>query len=477
MIGALGAFHTVSGKVATLGNCPYRVLYRVVMDLSDRPTGTPVARRVRNLVERRTAAQARQPVGGSHWPMTTAIVATSLICLTLLTSLIARQANASSERAAQVNSQVLRATSLLLIEVATAESSQRGYLLTGRSSYLAPYYGARADVPRQLLHIDALAGRSDPALVLHLGRAVDAKLAELERTITLRRQGKAAQALAVVLSDQGQILMAQLTADARAIESAARRRLDVRDAVSRRTRMIATIAIGVGAVLAVGFLALLLGLLRQRGHLTVARLQAEEERARLVEELSVLATHDALTGLPNRRLIVDRLQQALHQRTHARIAVMFIDLDRFKEVNDRHGHQLGDDVLIAASHRMRQALRPADTLGRVGGDEFIAVCEGLHNEEEGLQIADRLRAAATIAVGPGPEDTVSASVGVVYTEPVGLMSAAEPGDRSVLSAEQLLSAADSAMYQAKAQGRCRVALFDVGSHSGRPAATGPSART
>ena len=176
------------------------------------------------------------------------------------------------------------------------------------------------------------------------------------------------------------------------------------------------------------------------------------ERRKVEESLVHQALHDPLTGLPNRLLFVDRLGQALRrlQRRESRLSVLFIDLDRFKLVNDTHGHAAGDLVLVATTRRLQHVLRPGDTVARLGGDEFIVLCEDLADDDEILPIARRALAALAVplALEDGRQAFVSASIGVAV---VG------PGDNS---AEELMADADSAMYQAKERGRNRLEVFD-----------------
>ncbi|HEX2024371.1 MAG TPA: EAL domain-containing protein [Acidimicrobiales bacterium] len=186
----------------------------------------------------------------------------------------------------------------------------------------------------------------------------------------------------------------------------------------------------------------------------IGTLQDITERKRAEEEIAFQATHDALTRLPNRVLFMDRLSHALarRRRNPSGLAVLFLDLDRFKWLNDSLGHAAGDEVLVSVATRLRQALRPGDTLARFGGDEFVVLCEDVTSEAAALALAQRLRTAleAPIEVG-GEETTLTLSVGIAYASPT---SAAE-------TAEELVRDADAAMYRAKERGRDRHELFDI----------------
>ena len=173
------------------------------------------------------------------------------------------------------------------------------------------------------------------------------------------------------------------------------------------------------------------------------------ERAAEVQ-LRHLALHDALTSLPNRSLISDRLEHALARcsRDDRMVGVAVVDLDHFKLVNDSYGHQVGDQLLVSIAGALSGALRSSDTAGRLGGDEFIVVCEGIRDASELEVIAERLRAAVRVPVTIG-EITLfpSASVGCTLSS-----EGAVP--------ERLVAEADMALYRAKARGRGRFEVFD-----------------
>lgn len=168
------------------------------------------------------------------------------------------------------------------------------------------------------------------------------------------------------------------------------------------------------------------------------------------EEAARQALHDPLTGLPNRALLLDRIRQALarSERSQGSLAVMFVDADFFKQVNDRAGHDAGDRVLREMARRLQAAVRPTDTVCRLGGDEFVIVCQDLEGRTEAEEIANRVESAVTLPYPvDGTELVVTVSVGIAMAD-----AGASP--------EALLSAADAAMYQAKQEGRARHRLFD-----------------
>lgn len=176
------------------------------------------------------------------------------------------------------------------------------------------------------------------------------------------------------------------------------------------------------------------------------------DRKVLEEQLAYQAFHDPLTDLPNRALFLDRLEQALTRtgRKDARCAVLFMDLDNFKVVNDSLGHEIGDELLVQASDRLLEHLRPSDTAARLGGDEFVILIEDIEGPDGAIQVAERMRDALQepYYVG-GREIFLTTSIGVAFGGPEN-----EPGD--------LLRNADLAMYGAKARGKNIYTVFEPG---------------
>jgi diguanylate cyclase (GGDEF)-like protein len=183
----------------------------------------------------------------------------------------------------------------------------------------------------------------------------------------------------------------------------------------------------------------------------------DHELARSAQrEADHAATHDALTGLPNRALLHDRLEHAVAtaHRNGTPLALLFLDLDGFKAVNDAHGHLAGDQLLVQIASRLRGVLRRGDTLARLGGDEFVVICEGLHRtggdvrqQVEGM--VERVRGAVSQPVTVGGHTVVPAvSIGVATIDdpPHGIDVT---GLRAGEDAQRLLQAADHAMYRAK----------------------------
>ena len=277
---------------------------------------------------------------------------------------------------------------------------------------LYPYFRHDPDVARA---IDAWA-RADQLLV-----RLDALAQELRAEVEARGAGTARSrdfaAAVVALGDQ----LTPLAQEYAAAMSAAAR---------RTSRLIGVIGALLTLLLAAG------GILISRR--TLARLQGAEQR------LAQLAQYDALTGLANRTLFQDRLAQAIARahRSERRIALLFLDLDRFKEINDSLGHEAGDRVLQEAAARLRQHLREGDSVARLGGDEFTVVLEDVESAEQVQGVAHKLlRAFAEPMAFAGRDLFVTLSMGI----------ALYPADGA--DADSLLKHADTAMYQAKSEGR------------------------
>jgi diguanylate cyclase len=177
------------------------------------------------------------------------------------------------------------------------------------------------------------------------------------------------------------------------------------------------------------------------------------DRKRTEVQLAHLAVHDHLTGLPNRSVFDERLEHALQRRRDGQggVAVLFIDLDGFKRLNDSFGHGAGDEVLREAGVRIGSAVRPHDTVARLGGDEFTVLCEGVHGDSGALALGRRIaEELARPLVIDGFEIVLRASIGVVLAE------------REHVTAEQLLQRSDDAMYLAKARGGGCPQLYSPG---------------
>jgi diguanylate cyclase (GGDEF)-like protein len=167
------------------------------------------------------------------------------------------------------------------------------------------------------------------------------------------------------------------------------------------------------------------------------------------EQLRNMALHDPLTGLPNRILLDDRLEQAIRSAARDRheFALLFVDLDRFKPVNDAHGHKVGDELLKVVAHRLRNCLRAADTVARTGGDEFVVVLHRIQSEAGIKDVGEKILAELSRPFGIGGLDLeISCSIGAsIYP-------------RDGIELQTLIVKADAAMYSAKKSGRSRLSF-------------------
>ena len=192
-------------------------------------------------------------------------------------------------------------------------------------------------------------------------------------------------------------------------------------------------------------------LLEQSAHLAAIAV----ERQRAVSALEHAAVHDELTGLPNRALVVDRLEQELGRvaRSGGGVGVLFVDLDRFKHLNDTYGIAIGDAVLCAVADRLHGVLRAGDTVGRLGGDEFVMVCTEVSGPADVMAVAQRLAETLRepVLVG-GAELRVRVSIGVALS------------DESTTRADDLIRNADHAAHRAKERGRDTIVLFEESDH-------------
>lgn len=189
----------------------------------------------------------------------------------------------------------------------------------------------------------------------------------------------------------------------------------------------------------------------------IFQIQDITEKKLFEQKLQHEATHDALTGLPNRALFMKRLGRALHKARRDpkyQVSVLFIDLDRFKYVNDSLGHLIGDQLLVGIAGRLRECMRPPDIVARLGGDEFMILVEGRYYMEKVTRIAERIQRKFVEPFDlSGQEVYSSASIGILHAT------------EKHLTSEDIMRDADTAMYQAKRGGRARHEVFDEEMHT------------
>lgn len=404
-------------------------------------------------------------LGRGDWALACVAVAGVLVILVAMgLGTLADRSQAEHER--RVDRVAATATAHTRVEtlLLDVESGLRGYLLTGRSAFLEPYDASIEVLPGALDELDRLAAgdTSQRQWSQRIRTLAEAKVAHARSTMELFSRGSEEEALARVSRGRGKVLMdrlrdvvadAQVDAQAQLATSAQR---------ARTTEMWARV-VGTGAaVLLLLLLVTMVRLVGLRAHSERRRLAAEAGRDDLAAELAHHLVHDPLTRLPNRRLLEDRLEQAVTRlpANDSLLAVLYIDIDRFKQVNDRHGHAAGDRVLVALAQRLRSALGPTDTIARLGADQFGALCEGLADRTAAMSVVAAVQEQAAQRATAGASGIpLTVSVGVVLVDSAGVrvedgageVAMADPG----MDGQSLIAAAEDAMYGAKELGRGR----------------------
>jgi diguanylate cyclase (GGDEF)-like protein len=323
----------------------------------------------------------------------------------------------------------------VLEDLQDAETGQRGYLLTGTESYLQPYYRSVMAINLHMAQTRNLGARNiqNSTLLDLLAPVVNHKLKELDETIHLWRSGDHSAALLRVNENDGKLdmdkartILEKLLAENRL--SRTNMNGEIEKQITWAEYILASIALTI--IFMVGIATRQMIYMIKKNEDITKRLEAE-------------STHDQLTGLPNRRLLLSWIDKALYRakRRNVKIAVLFIDLDGFKKINDTFGHEFGDAVLCAVAKQFQQVLRKEDLLARFGGDEFAVVTEDAAIDSLSA-VAMRLIEALHLPTLPGlPQGSIGASIGIAVFP--------DHGD----GPEGLIRAADSAMYAAKNAGK------------------------
>jgi diguanylate cyclase (GGDEF)-like protein len=375
------------------------------------------------------------------------LLTVSLVVLVLMIALFLVEAQQiiRGEAVQQRISNVLPPLRELLSDLQDGETGQRGFLISENPAYLEPYLRARRDVDVHLEQVRAATPADDADHHGRLDRLAalkNEKFAELAKSIELVQAGRRGEAIALLRADRGRHLMneARVLLDGMIDELKAERtaiNADIQMAV-RRAMYILTC---VGLLLAVAV-----------AMATRLLLNVVEANVALSARLENEATHDSLTGLANRRLLYEWLPPLLLQakRRGSAVAVLFIDLDGFKQINDRLGHAAGDAVLILVAQRAATVLRSADLLARLGGDEFAVVVADAGTPADLEILAQRLLAAIS---QPLPADFQGLGIGAS----IGVARFPDHGD----DADAIVSRADDAMYAAKHAGKGCVRFADA----------------
>lgn len=320
--------------------------------------------------------------------------------------------------------------------VSRSEAGQRSYIITGDKDYLEYSRDLLKTAGGRLGEIRVLAG-DDPAGLEQIGlleSLIAARAAEFESAIGLHLDGKNAAAIKSITTDRTKETLA------RTHEAFSRFGATLDELLARRTRELqrnSELSL-VTLYTATLFSLALLGLVYYLVYREIAERRQAEEKLRMV------ATRDPLTALPNRSLFRERLESAIAkaQRHGTRLAVLFIDLDRFKNINDTLGHEAGDMLLQVAAQRLSDRLRGIDMIARQGGDEFVVLVDELSDPAQAARLSQEiLDAMAKPFVLCGQEFRVTASIGI----------STYPDDGRDMHA--LLKNADIAMYRAKEKGK------------------------
>lgn len=370
----------------------------------------------------------------------TLIVTIIMVLLVIAGAVIDRGMDAESaqQRVADDVQRIVRLDNVLL-DLVDAETGERGFVISGSPRFLEPY---NVGVSRlsHALHLLSVSPRSASVATLdQLQRLVASKVSTLRHTIAVRRLDGFAAAAQLVNTARGKHQMDLVRSEIDRIKQ-----VFVRDAMAQRVQAKTQVAqtavwMAVGAVIFVLFLSFayyqILKDLREKRSLT-ARLQHQ-------------ANHDVLTGLANRRYFTDYLQYALRaaERDGEKLALLYIDLDGFKAVNDSLGHEQGDEALKIVARVLDGAKRDVDLLARLGGDEFAVLVPGLVSETEVIVLAQRLLDAFAHPDIKLVSYSLGASIGVSFY----------PAD--AVRWGQLMQTADEAMYRAKAAGGGQVAFY------------------
>ena len=323
-----------------------------------------------------------------------------------------------------------------LSDLKDAETGERGFLITGMPSYLEPYRVARKDLVDDLGGVSRLSGLV-PGLageLPHFDDLIREKLGELQVTLSLRENAGFSAAKEMVMNGFGKNTMDLIRKLSVRMGDQCQVAIGVaRKTVLRRERRL----IGFGMLTAFSIIVLLSFLFNMI-------YRDIQEKKYLLDRLEDESTHDFLTRLYNRAFFTDwfRKSLSLASRQNSRLAILMIDLDGFKQVNDRFGHQMGDAVLVEVSRLFARMSRESDILARLGGDEFVILVPVLEKTTDLSVLAERILSVFSKPVLPDlGEVSLGASIGIAVFPDDG----ADP--------DALLNAADRALYLAKKEGR------------------------
>jgi diguanylate cyclase len=345
--------------------------------------------------------------------------------------------------------EILTEVEATLSTLENAETGQRGYLISGREDYLEPFYQANTEIDKRVERLKTLTANNP----LHKARLAAAdplirqEFDELRHTVKLRRNEGFESARDAVLTNEGKRKMDELRrlfGEIRDEETSALQTYLARSETAKRSAVTTFVVL---FVLIVTLLLLIFFLIRYDA----------AARNLLEDRLRALARTDALTGLCNRGELNRQLEKetARARRYAVPLSMILLDIDFFKAVNDRYGHQIGDEVLKWIAKILRENARLTDTAARYGGEEFAVILPET-NISQALIVAERIR--AQIETSPyQPIGDTSTSIEIPLSASLGLAEWS-PADTEL----NLVESADQALYQAKKEGRNRVIISSVG---------------
>ena len=390
------------------------------------------------------------------WVGSTAMLLITLI-LTTFNGIIV-DADVWRERAKEV----LGKSEAFISSMKDAETGQLGYLLTGNKTYLEPFLSSKKNTLVQLDELRRLT-EDNPAQQQHIVRLaplVDAKLSEMSLTIELYSSQHTSEALAIVNGNAGKNTMNSIRAivnDFNHKETNLLAKLDVEYFSQLRY-----FSILLFSLLALTFsMIFIFAYMARREFRERIRIQAEEEK-----KIHDLAFYDTLTQLPNRRMLNDRLSQAIvtSKRSGLYGALMFLDLDNFKPLNDTYGHDVGDILLIEVAQRISSCVREMDTVARFGGDEFIVMLNELDrtktkSTKQACVVSEKIRDTLSKPYMLKTRLYGKADMTIEHHCMVSIGVVLFLGQEA--SKEDIIKRADLAMYQAKYAGRNQVQFYDT----------------
>ncbi|OCH21372.1 diguanylate cyclase domain-containing protein [Aliivibrio logei] len=374
----------------------------------------------------------------------------------------------------------------LLSSMKDAETGQRGFLITQEITYLEPYYTGMSDAQKIFQELKMLTkDNSEQQLALdHIEQSMMLKFDELALTVELVQYDNLSQALKIVKEDRGKEYMDDLRADLTKFTNIELLLLEKRkgDFKESRSQLVTLIKIQIVFLVCLAIATIFfmkrnlfdpLNLLlsstekmragekldisdvvekNEMGHLLMAFFKMNEAVHEKTEVLAYKAHHDELTGLKNRSMVSTELQYALHhgEKTETKVAVYFIDLNKFKQINDTLGHQVGDEVLKETAKLLIETVRSKDGVFRLGGDEFLIIAQDISQpsgvKRLGNKLLDQFKFPTKIE---GHSMIISPSIGI----------AVYPDD--AMNGDDLMKFADIAMYKAKNENTGSYKEFDI----------------